>query len=154
MMQWDIFQLSKKKFTPPPFHQWRWNWGVPKITSKESELECGILNWPQFFSNDWNLLLLQLKISNKEIHVNPYHNICTEIITQINVQSNCLLHAYTLLDTNILQIKKDMFSPTWAISIGICLQRQSHEGHISIQLHEWQQCQWPGGWSWMQNFLD
>ena len=28
----------------PPFHQWSWNWGIPKINSKESELECGIGN--------------------------------------------------------------------------------------------------------------
>ena len=36
----------------PQFHLWSWNWGIPKINSKESELECGIVNWPQFFSND------------------------------------------------------------------------------------------------------
>ena len=28
----------------PPFHPWSWNWGIPKINSKESELECGIVN--------------------------------------------------------------------------------------------------------------
>ena len=36
----------------PQFRQLSWNWGVPKINSKELELECGIVNWPQFFSND------------------------------------------------------------------------------------------------------
>ena len=39
----------------PPFLPWSWNWIISKINSKELELECGIVNWPQFFSNYWKI---------------------------------------------------------------------------------------------------
>ena len=37
------------------FHYWSWNWGITKTNSKE--LEYGIVNWPQFFSKHWALLM-------------------------------------------------------------------------------------------------
>ena len=51
---WEILK-SESQWNPPnsteselelklQFHYWSWNWGIPKINSKESELECGIVN--------------------------------------------------------------------------------------------------------------
>ena len=57
----------------PQFHLWSWNWGIPKINSKESELECGIVNWPKFFSNDW----IDPTEINYSMGANPF-GVCVE----------------------------------------------------------------------------